>query len=86
MESLWRSNGTSQYLIDGFPRNVDNLDGWSRIMGPVPALPSSATRPYAIVPFVLFLECTEDIMLQRCLDRGKTSGRSDDNKESLVKR
>ncbi len=33
--------------------------------------------------FVLFLQCTEEVMLSRLLERGKTSGRADDNIESI---
>ena len=36
--------------------------------------------------FILLLECSEEVMTERCLNRGKTSGRIDDNPESLVKR
>ena len=35
---------------------------------------------------VLFLSCTEEVMLQRLLRRGETSGRADDNVESIRKR
>lgn len=35
---------------------------------------------------VLFFSATEDVMLERLEERGKTSGREDDNKESIVKR
>ena len=35
---------------------------------------------------MLFLICPEDILLQRLLERGKTSGRDDDNAESIKKR
>ena len=35
---------------------------------------------------VLFFSATEDVMLERLEERGKTSGRDDDNKESIVKR
>ena len=41
---------------------------------------------FANVKFLLFLECTEAIMLDRLLDRGKTSGRNDDNVDSIKKR
>ena len=34
----------------------------------------------------MLLECSEEVMRERCLLRGKTSGRVDDNPESLVKR
>ena len=36
--------------------------------------------------FVLFLECPEDVMTGRLLERGKTSGRNDDNLETIRKR
>jgi UMP-CMP kinase len=36
--------------------------------------------------FTLFFDVPEDIMQERLLNRGKTSGRSDDNIESIKKR
>jgi UMP-CMP kinase len=36
--------------------------------------------------FTLFFDCPESVMQERLLDRGKTSGRSDDNEESITKR
>ena len=33
--------------------------------------------------FTLFFECPEQVMLERLLERGKTSGRADDNIESI---
>lgn len=38
------------------------------------------------VPFILHLVCSEEVMLSRLLKRGETSGRSDDNIESIKKR
>jgi len=38
------------------------------------------------VPFILHLECSEKVMEERLLKRGETSGRSDDNIESIRKR
>lgn len=35
---------------------------------------------------MLFLVCPEPILLERLLERGKTSGRDDDNEESIKKR
>ncbi|EWM24402.1 ura6p [Nannochloropsis gaditana] len=35
---------------------------------------------------VLYLNAPEAVMLERLLERGKTSGRSDDNAESIKKR
>lgn len=70
-----QTKGDHHFLIDGFPRNQDNLDGWNRVMG-----------NYAKVQFVLFFDCPEDVMEARLLERGKTSGRTDDNIESIKKR
>ena len=38
------------FLIDGFPRNKDNLDGWNREMDSV-----------AAVKKVLFFNCPDDV-------------------------
>ena len=38
------------------------------------------------VPFCVFLDADEDTMIQRIQERSKTSGRNDDNIESLRKR
>lgn len=65
----------TQFLIDGFPRNVDNLSGWKKVMG-----------SYVELLFVLFFDCSEEAMQVRLLDRGITSGRSDDNEVAIKKR
>jgi len=71
-----KESGKNNFLIDGFPRNQDNLDGWNRQMASKVNL-----------QFVLFLEADEDVCIDRCLMRGLAgSGRSDDNPESLKKR
>jgi adenylate kinase family enzyme len=35
---------------------------------------------------VVFFECTEEVMEERLLKRGETSGRADDNSETIKKR
>jgi UMP-CMP kinase len=75
IENAMKESGKSTFLIDGFPRNQDNLDGWRKQMG-------DKTKVQA----VLFFQCPEQVCVERCLERGKTSGRSDDNVESLSKR
>lgn len=37
-------------------------------------------------PFLVFLDCPEEVMLERLTKRSETSGRSDDNIESIKKR
>ena len=67
--------GAKRFLIDGFPRNQDNFDGWERVIG-----------DSVDMPFVVFVDADEETMIQRILERSKTSGRNDDNIEALRKR
>lgn len=65
-----------KYLIDGFPRNEDNRSGWIEAMSDVVDLAG-----------VLHYTCEdEEALIARILTRGETSGRSDDNMETLHKR
>jgi UMP-CMP kinase len=66
------SSGTGKFLIDGFPRKMDQAAFFESAV-----CPSTCT---------LFLDCPEGVMKERLLNRGKTSGRSDDNAESIKKR
>ena len=47
------ADSKNKFLIDGFPRNADNLDGWEKQMD-----------GKADVKFVLFLECPEEVRVQ----------------------
>lgn len=67
--------GHQRYLIDGFPRNSDNLQGWLKLMPSV-----------CDIEFVIFLECNEQELERRILERGRTSNRSDDNLKTAKKR
>nr|XP_003703260.1 PREDICTED: UMP-CMP kinase isoform X1 [Megachile rotundata] len=65
-----------RFLIDGFPRNQDNVDGWNKTMA-----------DKCKVKGVLFCKCSKEVCSQRCLKRGAAgSGRTDDNEEVLMKR
>eukprot|EP00918_Siedleckia_nematoides_P099207 GHVU01217091.1.p1 GENE.GHVU01217091.1~~GHVU01217091.1.p1 ORF type:complete len:334 (-),score=39.12 GHVU01217091.1:1701-2702(-) len=72
MKTLGWENG--KFLIDGFPRNEDNLQGWMQEMTDVR------------VQACLYMDCSEGEMERRLLNRGKSSGRIDDNIESIKKR
>lgn len=74
-ETMQEDDKKFRFLIDGFPRNEDNLQGWNKVMD-----------GKADVKFVLFFDCSNEVCIERCLDRGKSSGRTDDNRESLEKR
>jgi UMP-CMP kinase len=49
-----KKSGSNKFLIDGFPRNKDNLDGWNRQMA------SSVN-----LLFVLFFDCPQEVMFLR---------------------
>jgi UMP-CMP kinase len=66
----------SRFLIDGFPRNEDNFLGWNEAMG----------KESCVVDSIIFIECPEEECVKRIIERAKTSGRSDDNLETLAKR
>lgn len=74
-ETMGKDEAKYRFLIDGFPRNEDNLQGWNTVM-----------EGKADIKFVLFFDCGEEVCINRCLERGKSSGRTDDNRESLEKR
>jgi UMP-CMP kinase len=65
----------SRFLVDGFPRNEDNVNGWEKNM-----------RNEAVVESVIFIECAEAELEKRVVNRGLTSGRSDDNLSTVRKR
>ena len=64
-----------KFLVDGFPRNQDNYDGWNRIMG-----------EDVDVIYVLHFDCNEEELTKRIMARSASSGRTDDNPETLLKR
>lgn len=69
------AEGKRSFLIDGFPRNLDNVQGWERVVA-----------DSAEVLGVLFFQANEKEMETRLIGRGETSGRVDDNIESIRKR
>ncbi|KAK2860829.1 hypothetical protein Q7C36_004995 [Tachysurus vachellii] len=73
-ETMKTDENKFRFLIDGFPPNEDNLQGWMKVMDK------------ADVKFVLFFDCSTEVCIHRCLERGKSGGRDDDNKESLERR
>ena len=74
IKSAMNKSGGNRFLIDGFPRNQDNLEGWIDAM------------PDVIVDNVLFLDCDKDELVKRMHLRSKEFGRSDDNPDTLKKR
>ena len=75
LKAAMEKSGSTKFLVDGFPRDIDNLRCWEEEM-------SGVTNDL----FLLFLDCPQEVMLGRLLERGKTSGRDDDNEVSIRKR
>lgn len=72
MELTTRTTGNQNFLLDGFPRSLSNLEEWYKVFGKEAELPK-----------MLYFECPYDVLEQRILGRAKYSGRSDDNVESM---
>jgi len=70
--SMEGENKKGLFLIDGFPRKLDQAHAFERTV-----VPSK---------FTLFFDCSEAVMEKRLLHRGETTGRADDNIESIKKR
>lgn len=66
------------FLVDGFPRNFDNLEGWTRCM--------TRGEDAASVWGTLVYHCPLSTLERRVMERSRESGRSDDNLESLRRR
>lgn len=72
-ETLEKTNSKKgKFLIDGFPRKMDQALKFEESVCPA--------------RFVLFFDAPEEVMQKRLLKRGETSGRADDNEESIKKR
>jgi adenylate kinase family enzyme len=72
MDTAMRTTGRINFLLDGFPRSLDNMEGWYEIFGRDAELPA-----------MLHFECPYEVLEQRILGRAQYSGRSDDNVESM---
>merc|ERR1711982_171448 len=76
IEEYNKEQKTMNFLIDGFPRNEGNVNAWN----------DKEELKNSTVKFVLFFDCSEEIMMSRLVQRGKTSGRNDDEIEVIRKR
>jgi len=70
-KQLVRSPGVI-VLLDGFPRSLDNAKDFVRQIGHAECL--------------LFFDCPHEVMINRIIERGKTSNRLDDNYHTALER
>jgi adenylate kinase len=74
--SLEHHKDAEGFLFDGFPRTVAQATALDRL------LELKKTN----IATVLALEVNEEELIKRLLNRGKTSGRSDDNNEAVIRK
>ncbi len=74
-KAMDESGKNNIFLIDGYPRNQDNIDGWNEVFG----------TNYTLISSII-LGCSEEQLEKRLLGRAKSSGRSDDKIEVIKKR
>jgi adenylate kinase len=68
--------GANGFLFDGFPRTVAQAE----------ALDELLTKKNTAISLVVALEVSEEELVKRLLQRGQTSGRSDDTDESVIRK
>ncbi|XXQ39455.1 Nucleoside diphosphate kinase-like domain-containing protein [Plasmodiophora brassicae] len=72
IETAMLKSGACNFLIDGFPRRLDQAFLFEKRI--------------AKCDLVLYFDAPDEVLVQRLLDRGKSSGRSDDNTSTIQKR
>ena len=70
-----KNNQKNIFIIDGYPRNIENIDAWNEVF-----------KSKCFLLCVLFLDCPLDVCLERLVKRSETSNRSDDQVEIIKKR
>lgn len=74
MSDIFAKHGITKFLIDGYPRSQGNADAWNKTM----------SKHHVLC--LLSLECPEEVLIGRLLERSKTSGRVDDTVDVIRKR
>ncbi|KAH0792761.1 Adenylate kinase family protein [Histomonas meleagridis] len=72
VEKELKGQNAKYFFLDGFPRSLSQAQKFTEQIGPCKG--------------VLFLDVPDEELTKRLLNRGLTSGRSDDNEESIKKR
>lgn len=70
------ANGKEGVIFDGFPRTIPQAEALNKL------LESRGTQLHAVVG----LEVPEEELVERMLNRGKETGRADDNLDTIKKR
>ncbi len=80
---------TTKMLIDEVNKHPDTngilFDGYPRTIAQAEALDAFLTSIHSSVAATIALEADDEILVQRLLERGKTSGRIDDQDEEKIR-
>jgi len=75
IESKLKSNTAAEgFIFDGFPRTVAQAEALDQLLA----------QYHTSIKLMLALEVSEAELVERLLNRGKDSGRSDDQNESII--
>ncbi|MCO6146981.1 adenylate kinase [Flavobacterium sp. NRK1] len=74
-DEIEKNPDTKGFLFDGFPRTTEQAD----------ALDAFLKSKGWNVTATIALEADDEVLVQRLLERGKTSGRADDQDEALIR-
>lgn len=74
-DEVEKNPDTKGFLFDGFPRTVAQADALDEFL---------KTKGWEVTATVA-LEADDEVLVQRLLERGKTSGRADDQDENLIR-
>lgn len=74
-DEVEKNVGTEGFLFDGFPRTLAQADALDSFL---------STKNWEVTGTVA-LEADDEVLVKRLLERGKTSGRADDQDEDLIR-
>lgn len=75
-DEVERNPDTSGFLFDGFPRTIAQAEALDAYL---------ESKSWSVTATVA-LEANDEILVARLLERGKTSGRADDQDEALIRK
>jgi len=70
--NMKKAKNSKGFLIDGYPREIEQGIEFEKTIAPC--------------SFVLWIDASQETMMERLLSRGLTSGRADDNEETIKNR
>ena len=84
-DKMIANSSASGFLIDGYPREVAQGEQFESTVSfkSISIPPNKTFFKIASATAVLYLDVANETMTQRLINRGKTSGRADDNEETI---